>query len=70
MAGVNMEAEMFCTELFHCKPDDRLMEILIQWRNIAGVNIPDSGSQYSSTPKDHIKDTAPGSDHGFKKSCY
>lgn len=64
-----MEAEMFCTQLFDCRPDDRPMEILMQWRNIAGVNIPDSGSQSSSTPNDPIKDTAPGSDHGFKKSC-
>jgi len=32
-------AEEFYTKLFDRGPDDRPMEILIQWRNVAGANI-------------------------------
>lgn len=40
LATANMEiAEAFYTQLFDRGPDDRPIEGLIQWRNIAGANI-------------------------------
>lgn len=40
LATANMEiAETFYTQLFDREPDDRPMDGLIQWRNIAGANI-------------------------------
>lgn len=40
LATANMDlAEAFYTQLFEREPDDRPMEGLIQWRNIAGANI-------------------------------
>ena len=40
LATANMdEAETFYTRLFEREPDDRPMDSLIQWRNVAGANI-------------------------------
>ncbi len=40
LATANMEiAEAFYTQLFDREPDDRPMDGLIQWRNVAGANI-------------------------------
>lgn len=40
LATANMDiAEAFYTQLFDREPDDRPMDGLIQWRNIAGANI-------------------------------
>jgi predicted enzyme related to lactoylglutathione lyase len=40
LATANMDrAETFYTRLFEREPDDRPMDGLIQWRNIAGANI-------------------------------
>ncbi|MGX9146339.1 hypothetical protein [Mesorhizobium sp. 128a] len=39
LAAANMDqAEQFYTQLFERGPDDRPMEGLIQWRDIAGAN--------------------------------
>ncbi|WP_246826313.1 VOC family protein [Rhizobium binae] len=40
LATADMDkAEKFYTRLFDREPDDRPMEALIQWRNVAGANI-------------------------------
>ncbi|WP_026792271.1 VOC family protein [Pleomorphomonas oryzae] len=40
IASANMDvAEAFYTQLFDREPDDRPMDGLIQWRNVAGANI-------------------------------
>jgi hypothetical protein len=40
LAATNMAAsERFCAILFGREPDDRPMEELIQWRDVAGANI-------------------------------
>lgn len=40
LATASMEkSEQFYTRLFDREPDDRPMETLIQWRNVAGANI-------------------------------
>ncbi|ESW62708.1 hypothetical protein X769_33400 [Mesorhizobium sp. LSJC268A00] len=33
------KAEEFYTRLFERRPDDRPMDVLIQWRNVAGANL-------------------------------